>query len=334
MTLVQNFPFAAIMMCLGGGVTCAVLKPRMSRILAAALNILIAGMMAAVLHYTAGTGESYHYLMGHFPAPWGNEIRIGPLEALMGLMFPLMTAVILAGGMNNILEDVEPGKTRLYSAMICLMTASLLALTFTNDLFTAYVFVEINTLTSCALVMLRYKSGTALSAAIRYLIMSLLGSGLFLIGVVILYNITGHLLMEPIGAAVRNLAATGEYAYPLTITLGLFSVGLHPPADQDHLPDAGAGAVRGGRRNEPAVPPGNRRDAGRIPVRAAGKGYQTDAGLFLHRADRVHLRGDRTGNGDGPGLRLRPDSGARGDKTDAVLRRGQYGFGSGRRAPV
>ena len=165
MTLVQNFPFAAIMMCLGGGVTCAVLKPRMSRILAAALNILIAGMMAAVLHYTAGTGESYHYLMGHFPAPWGNEIRIGPLEALMGLMFPLMTAVILAGGMNNILEDVEPGKTRLYSAMICLMTASLLALTFTNDLFTAYVFVEINTLTSCALVMLRYKSGTALSAA-------------------------------------------------------------------------------------------------------------------------------------------------------------------------
>ena len=247
MTLVQNFPFAAIMMCLGGGVTCAVLKPRMSRILAAALNVLIAGMMAAVLHYTAGTGESYHYLMGHFPAPWGNEIRIGPLEALMGLMFPLMTAVILAGGMNNILEDVEPGKTRLYSAMICLMTASLLALTFTNDLFTAYVFVEINTLTSCALVMLRYKSGTALSAAIRYLIMSLLGSGLFLIGVVILYNITGHLLMEPIGAAVRNLAATGEYAYPLTITLGLFSVGLALKSAlwpfSSWLPDAHASAT-------------------------------------------------------------------------------------------
>ena len=105
--------------------------------------------------------------MGHFPAPWGNEIRIGPLEALMALMFSGVMTVILMGGMKHIREDVEPEKTRLYFAVICLMTASLLALTFTNDLFTAYVFVEINTLTSVALVMLRYRSGMALSAAIR-----------------------------------------------------------------------------------------------------------------------------------------------------------------------
>lgn len=247
MTLVQNFPFAAIMMCLAGGVTCVVLRPRAARAFAVLLNAVIAGMMTAVLLFTIRTGESYVYLMGHFPAPWGNEIRIGPLEALMALMFSLVTTVILAGGMQNICEDVEPDKTKLYSAVICLMTTSLLALTFTNDLFTAYVFVEINTLTSCALVMLRYRSGMALSASIRYLIMSLLGSGLFLIGVVILYNITGHLLMEPIGAAVRNLAATGEYAFPLTITLGLFAVGLALKSAlwpfSSWLPDAHASAT-------------------------------------------------------------------------------------------
>ncbi len=247
MTLVQNFPFAAMMMCLAGGVTCCVLKPRAARGLAVVLNALIAGMMAAVLQYTVRTGESYRYLMGHFPAPWGNEIRIGPLEALMALMFAGMTTIILMGGMKNIREDVEPDKTKLYSAVICLMTASLLALTFTNDLFTAYVFVEINTLTSCALVMLRYRSGMALSAAIRYLIMSLLGSGLFLIGVVILYNITGHLLMEPIGGAVRALAVTGEYAFPLTVTLGLFAVGLALKSAlwpfSSWLPDAHASAT-------------------------------------------------------------------------------------------
>lgn len=247
MTLVQNFPFAAMMMCLAGGVTCCVLKPRAARGLAVVLNALIAGMMAAVLQYTVRTGESYRYMMGHFPAPWGNEIRIGPLEALMALMFAGMTTIILMGGMKNIREDVEPDKTKLYSAVICLMTASLLALTFTNDLFTAYVFVEINTLTSCALVMLRYRSGMALSAAIRYLIMSLLGSGLFLIGVVILYNITGHLLMEPIGSAVRTLAVNGEYAFPLTVTLGLFAVGLALKSAlwpfSSWLPDAHASAT-------------------------------------------------------------------------------------------
>ena len=174
------------------------------------LSAVLTVMMAFVLRAVVAGGESYNFLMGHFPAPWGNEIRIGPLESLMALMFSLMMTVILAGGMQNIRQDVEPDKTKLYSTVICLMTASLMALTFTNDLFTGYVFVEINTLTACALVMLRYRSGMALSASIRYLIMSLLGSGMFLIGVVILYNITGHLLMEPIGAAVRNLAATGE----------------------------------------------------------------------------------------------------------------------------
>ena len=247
MTLVQNFPFAAIMLCLAGGVTCAVLRPRAAAALGTLLNAAIAVMMAAVLRYTLLTGESYRFMMGHFPAPWGNEIRIGPLEALMALMFTGMMTVILAGGMKHIREDVEPEKVRLYFAVICLMTASLLALTFTNDLFTAYVFVEINTMTAVALVMLRYRSGTALSAAIRYMIMSLLGSGLFLIGVVILYNITGHLLMEPIGEGIRTLASTGEYAFPLTVTLGFFSVGLALKSAlwpfSSWLPDAHASAT-------------------------------------------------------------------------------------------
>ena len=226
MTLVQNFPFAAIMLCLAGGAVCCALKPRAAMAVGICLNAVIAAMMAATLVYTLGTGESYRYMMGHFPAPWGNEIRIGPLESLMGLAFPLVMTTILAGGSAHIREDVEPKKTQFYYAVVCLLMASLLSLTFTNDLFTAYVFVEINTLTSCALVMIRYKNGTALTATIRYLIMSLLGSGLFLIGVVILYHVTGHLLMEPIGESIRKLNATGEYAFPLTVTVALFSVGL------------------------------------------------------------------------------------------------------------
>ncbi len=226
MNLLQNFPFAAIMLCLAGGAVCCALKPRAAMAVGIGLNALIAVMMMTVLEYTLRTGESYRYMMGHFPAPWGNEIRIGPLEALMGTAFPLVMTTILLGGMHHIREDVEPRKIQFYFAVTCLLMASLLSLIFTNDLFTAYVFVEINTLTSCALVMIRYRNGTALTATIRYLIMSLLGSGMFLIGVVILYHITGHLLMEPIGERIRILAASGEYAFPLTVTVALFTAGL------------------------------------------------------------------------------------------------------------
>ena len=138
--------------------------------------------------------------------PWGNEIRIGPLEALMGTAFPLVMTLTLLGGMDHIFEDVEPDKINLYFTVVNLLMVSMQALIFTNDIFTAYVFVEINTIASCALVMLKYKSGRALVATTRYLIMSLLGSGLFLIGVIILYDITGHLLMEPMGVKIRELA--------------------------------------------------------------------------------------------------------------------------------
>lgn len=228
MELVQNFPFFAIMLYLAGGVTCCVLKPKASETVCLLLNILVTCLMAAVLLYTISfvSGTSYNFMMGHFPAPWGNEIRIGPLEALMAVVLPGVMTLILFGNMKHIYEDIEPEKVSLYFTVCNLLMVSLLALVFTNDIFTGYVFVEINTIASCALVMVRYRSGKALAATTRYLIMSLLGSGMFLIGIVILYDLTGHLLMEPAGKAVAALLQSGEYTFPLTIVTGLFAVGM------------------------------------------------------------------------------------------------------------
>lgn len=226
MSFVQNFPFFAIMLYLSGGVSCSVMERHVSRNVCIALNACVSAMMAVVLAYTMRTGESYVYLMGHFPAPWGNELRIGPLEALMATAFPCVMALTLLGGLDHIREDVERYKKSIFYAVANLLMVSMLALIFTNDLFTAYVFVEINTIASCALVMVNYRSGKALVAATRYLIMSLLGSGLFLIGIIILYEITGHLLMEPMSRKIRELMVSGEYAFPLKVTVGFFAVSM------------------------------------------------------------------------------------------------------------
>ena len=226
MAVVQNFPFAAIMLYLAGGVTCCVLKPKASKWLCICLNTLVTALMFATLIFTMRTGESYLFDMGHFPAPWGNQIRIGPLEALMAAAFACVMTLTLLGGMDHIFEDCEETKISFYFTVVNLLMVSLIALIFTNDIFTGYVFVEINTIASCALVMIRYRSGRALVATTRYLMMSLLGSGLFLLGIIILYGITGHLLMEPMQDQIRQLFASGEYAFPLTVTIGLFAVGL------------------------------------------------------------------------------------------------------------
>lgn len=225
MTFVQNFPFFSIIIAMFSGILSSVLTGKKARNLSVAAILVTTAMSGAVLLFCLRTGESYPYRMGHFPAPWGNEIRVGVLEGLTAFLFGIVMLLAVVGGMDHTFEDVEGTKINLFFIMIDLMLSSLLALIYTNDLFTAYVFVEINTIAGCGLIMIRQK-GRSLSAAIRYMIMSQLGSGLFLIGLSLLYDVTGHLLMGPAREAVAVIEAAGSYEIPMLVILSVISVGL------------------------------------------------------------------------------------------------------------
>ncbi|MDD5952054.1 MAG: proton-conducting transporter membrane subunit [Oscillospiraceae bacterium] len=229
MPFVYNFPAFSILMTLMAGMVTPFVRNHGK--VAQKINfavIVVVGAMNAVLLGTLLShdgGTSYTYMMGHFPAPWGNELRAGPLEALMATLFCLVMALSILGGLTDIYNDVRPRKLYLYFLMQNLLLSSLLALIYTNDLFTAYVFIEINTIAACAIVMIK-DSGETIVATIRYLIMSLLGSGLFLFGVCILYNMTGELLFSSIQEVLVPLFKTGQYAIPLTVVMGLMILGV------------------------------------------------------------------------------------------------------------
>lgn len=223
--IVQNFPFVTILLSLFIGIVCLALKPKTAMKLVCFNMIVCFVLGLATLLYCVERGDYYIYMMGQFPAPFGNEIRVGVLEALMATAFALVMLLSLMGGLKHIFHDVLPEKQTYYFLMMEFLFTSLIALIYTNDLFTAYVFVEINTLTACAIVMLKHSKETLVATA-RYLMMSLLGSGLIMIGISILYDISGHLLMEDINAAVVNMARTGEYKLPLEVVICLFAIGL------------------------------------------------------------------------------------------------------------
>lgn len=225
MDFVQNFPAVSILLCLFGGIISSGLKAKTARYVNRGLLLVVTFLSLCTLSYTLGTGESFVYVMGKFPAPWGNEIRAGMLEAFMAFFFCIIMLLSLEGGKKKLVEEVEEEKIFLYYVLIDLLLASLLALVYTNDLFTAYVFVEINTIAACGLIMIR-QNGRTIEAAARYMIMSLLGSGLLLMGICMLYDLTGHLLMSNIKDQVAMLYASGEYRIPLLVTIALMSVGL------------------------------------------------------------------------------------------------------------
>ncbi len=225
MDFVQNFPFFSILLSLFSGPLSSVLNAKWAKRVNAAVITVIGCMSAAVLVYVTGTGQEYVYMMGHFPAPWGNEIRVGILEALMALFFCVIMLLSMIGGSRERELELEESKQNLYYIMVNLLLCSLLALVYTNDLFTAYVFVEINTISACGLIMIK-QNGRTMEASVRYMIMSLLGSGLLLLGICFLYDLTGHLLMSNIKEQVQLLALSGNYHIPLIVSLGLMSVGL------------------------------------------------------------------------------------------------------------
>ncbi len=226
MEFVQNVPFFSIMLSMFSGIVSSVLPGKYARGLNTAMITIVGLMSAWLLAFLMNSDiGSYTYMMGHFPAPWGNEIRVGLLEAGMALFFCVIMLISLLGGRKKLDREVEIGKHNIYYIMCNLLLSSLLALIYTNDLFTAYVFVEINTIAACGLIMIR-QNGRCIEAAVRYMIMSMLGSGLLLMGLCMLYDLTGHLLMSNIQGEVARIMEAGTYRIPMLITIGIMTVGL------------------------------------------------------------------------------------------------------------
>ena len=225
MRLVENIPFFSIFIMMAGGIVTPLLGGgNRARVLHMVLVGAVAVMSGLLLGYTSD-GTCFCFMMGHFPAPWGNEVRAGALEALMSLVFSLVMFLTVAANKQSLEHDIPSERAGLYYVMMNLLFSSLLALIYTNDLFTAYVFIEINTISACAIVCAK-ESGETVAAAIRYLIMSLVGSGLILISIALLYCQTGHLLMEPMGGKVRDLASSGKDLFPLKMALVMMTSGL------------------------------------------------------------------------------------------------------------
>lgn len=222
----ENLPFLTIFLPLLCGVASAAIRDgkkayRLTLTSAAAVAVL----SAALLYFVYTQDVSFTYTMGRFAAPYGNAVKAGPWQALLCTMFAVVMGLSLLGGGHSLFHDILPEKQGLYFVMANMTLAGLLALVYTNDMFTAYVFIEITTISACAMVMAK-DTGPNLIATIRYLFMSLLGSGLFLIGLTLLNSIAGYLLMEPLAKAVAILAELGKFHRPLIVSMGLMTVGL------------------------------------------------------------------------------------------------------------
>jgi len=150
------------------------------------------------------SGGVVSYAMGGWAPPWGIEYRIDIANALVALIVSGMAAVTLPYALQSVIREIPEKQHSLFYAAFMLCVTGLLGITQTGDIFNLFVFLEISSLSSYALISLG-KKRQALTAAYQYLIMGTIGATFFLIGVGLLYAMTGTLNMADLSQRLPAL---------------------------------------------------------------------------------------------------------------------------------
>ena len=158
--------------------------------------------LATLVRVLAEGSWSYH--LGGWMPPWGIEYVVDPLSAGMAVLISgmaLLTMVYAAGCLDK-RNSRHPG---LSEALFLLLTAGLLGIVMTGDMFNLYVFLEISSIAAYAL--LTSEEGPSLVATFRYLLVGTIAASLYLLGTGYLYALTGTLNMADLGV---RLSETGD----------------------------------------------------------------------------------------------------------------------------
>jgi multicomponent Na+:H+ antiporter subunit D len=202
----------------------AVLLPMVHRISRAWVHPLaLVGSGAALIFalYAAASvvihgGPVIHTLGGWAP-PWGIELRVDYLSAVMVVLIAVLSFLVLLFGHQG-LEARIRGRGHFYYAMYLLFTVGLFGMVLTHDLFNLYVFLEVSSLAGYALIAVGERASPF--AAFRYLILGTLGAMLFLLGLGYLYGLTGTLnfldMAERLSALEQSRAVLVALALVLT----------------------------------------------------------------------------------------------------------------------
>ena len=225
MELWKNIPIVLILLPLLISPLLAALKSKYSKILMPAAAFVCCVLSAALLVFCAKSGNAYTISMGEIGAPFGNELYISTTEAAVSLLFNLIVLLSVLAGMNGIKNEIHLNRQNLFFTVSSLLLTAANAEAFTNDLFTGYVFLEILTIAAGALIFIRSREG-ALFASMRYMLMNLLGSGLFLFGLTIYYCLTGELLFPQLKEAAARIFAEGTYVKSMNVSLLMMTLGL------------------------------------------------------------------------------------------------------------
>jgi multicomponent Na+:H+ antiporter subunit D len=178
--------------------------------------VLAVGLVTRV----ADAGE-IRYALGNWPAPWGIEYRVDALSAFVLVAVSLTASLVAPYAQRSIAAEIAADRQYLFYAMYCLCLCGLLGMTITGDAFNLFVFIEISALATYVLVGMGPRK-KALLAAYQYMLMGTVGATFYVIGVGLLYLVTGTLNFADLAERLRTV----EDVRPVLAALAFITVGI------------------------------------------------------------------------------------------------------------
>jgi multicomponent Na+:H+ antiporter subunit D len=163
----------------------------------------------------------YSLNFGNHPDTLGIEFKIDHLNSLLMAFISGFAWVINLYSIGYLNKNFIQKQIPEYYGLFAMLFFGMAGLLYTNDLFNMYVFIEILSLTTVALISVSRKKRNYM-AAFRYLMLNAVGSISFLMGVALLYMVTGALNIDLVGMRLESSLAM----YPMNAYLGLAFMGI------------------------------------------------------------------------------------------------------------
>ena len=240
----EHLPVLQVVLPLVAAPLCLLLARSVWAWLLAFMASLAALVISIVLLREVYTGEVLSYAIGGWAAPWGIEYRVDAVNAFILIIVTAISVVALMFAKTSVAQEVASDKQGLFYTAWLLCLTGLLGIAITGDVFNLFVFLEISSLSSYVLIGLG-QDRRALTASFQYLVMGTIGATFILIGIGLLYKVTGTLNMMDLAArlAVLGDSRTVQTALAfLTVGIGLklalFPLHLWLPNAYTYAPSA------------------------------------------------------------------------------------------------
>lgn len=199
----------------------ALLRPRhLAWLAATTASAAMLCLTFAILAVVLADGE-IRYAMGGWEAPYGIELQVGPFGALVLLLITGASTFMLLAGRQSLDREVDAARQPWFYAAWVLVVGGQSGIAVTGDAFNVFVFLEVSSLATYVL-MAAGPDRRALTAVFKYLVMGTVGATFYLIGVGLLYMMTGTLNF---GDLEQRLAAVDDQR-PVFVAAGFITAGL------------------------------------------------------------------------------------------------------------